>query len=128
MSTHQEPILGQRAREARTRLGLNQADVAERIGISNEVYGRLERGLTTPRLSTLLRLCDVLRVQPNDLLLASAAPTYRNDGLSSELRQLAAVLEGADATTIKRLTEIARWLRPARDIKPLAVRRKKRGR
>lgn len=91
------------------RLGLNQSEVAERVGISNEVYGRLERGLMTPRLTTFLRLCDVLGVEPNELLLASSAP-LRNDGRSPELRQLMAVLERADATVIKRVTDVARWL------------------
>ena len=65
----------------------------------------------TPRLATLLRLCDVLRVQPNDLLLASPTAALRSDGMSPELRQLAAVLDGADAIVVKRVTEVARWLR-----------------
>jgi transcriptional regulator with XRE-family HTH domain len=105
--------MGERARAARGQLGLNQSEVAERVGISIEVYGRFERGLITPRLSTFLRLCDVLRVQPNDLLLADAPAVLRNDSISPAFRQLAILLEGADATTIKRVTEVARWLQAA---------------
>ena len=110
MPPQPESVIGERARAARTRLGLNQSEVAERVGISNEVYGRLERGLMTPRLTTFLRLCDVLRVEPNELLLAVPAPQHRNDAMSPELRQLVAVLEPADATVIKRVTDVARWL------------------
>jgi transcriptional regulator with XRE-family HTH domain len=110
MPPQPESIIGERARSARTRLGLNQSEVAERVGISNEVYGRLERGLMTPRLATFLRLCDVLRVEPNDLLLASPDAPLRNDAMSPELRQLVAVLEHADGVVIKRVTDVARWL------------------
>lgn len=105
-----ESIVGERARAARTRLGLNQSEIAERVGINNEVYGRLERGLMTPRLPTFLRLCDALGVEPNDLLLASPGPQPRNDAMSPELRQLVSVLDHADVTVIKRVTEVARWL------------------
>lgn len=105
-----ESILGARARAARTRLGLNQSEVAERVGISNEVYGRLERGLMTPRLATFLRLCDVLGVQPNDLLVDEQGSELRNDAMPPMLRQLVAVLAHADPTVIKRVTEVARWL------------------
>ncbi len=85
-------------------------EVAERIGISGEAYGRLERGLMAPRLATFLRLCDVLGVEPNELLLASPDPLPRNDPMSPELHQLMAVLEHADAVVIKRVTDVARWL------------------
>jgi transcriptional regulator with XRE-family HTH domain len=110
MPPRTESVIGERARAARTRLGLNQSEVAERVGISNEVYGRLERGLMTPRLTTFLRLCDVLGVEPNDLLLASPGAQPRNDGMASELRQLVSVLEHADPIVIKRVTDVARWL------------------
>lgn len=103
--------IGDRARAVRTRLGLNQADVAERVGISNEVYGRFERGLVTPRIATLLKLCAVLKVEPNDLLLPSSPSRDTDMPESTPMRQLAAVLDGADAVTIKRVTEVARWLR-----------------
>jgi transcriptional regulator with XRE-family HTH domain len=110
MPARTESVIGGRVRAARTRLGLNQSEVAERVGISNEVYGRLERGLMMPRLATFLRLCDVLGVEPNDLLLASPGPQLRNDGMPPELRRLMAVLEHADPVVIKRVTEVARWL------------------
>ncbi|HWO23159.1 MAG TPA: helix-turn-helix transcriptional regulator [Kofleriaceae bacterium] len=110
MPTQPEFAIGERARAARTRLGLNQLEVAVRIGISGQAYSRLERGLMTPRLATFLLLCDVLGVEPNDLLLESPGPSLRNDAVSPELRQHLAVLEHADATVIKRVTEVARWL------------------
>ena len=57
------------------RAGLTQAEVAERLGLSHEVYGRLERGLLLPSILTLRRLCLVLHLPADRLLgLASAHP------------------------------------------------------
>ncbi|WP_308809547.1 helix-turn-helix domain-containing protein [Archangium lansingense] len=61
--------LGDGARAARQKAGLTQADVAERIGVATEVYGRLERGLLMPSVPTLRRICMALHL-PADSLLA----------------------------------------------------------
>ncbi len=61
-------ILGTAARNARVRAGLTQEDVAERIGMASEVYGRMERGQMLPRVENLRRLCVVLNVAPHELL------------------------------------------------------------
>jgi transcriptional regulator with XRE-family HTH domain len=65
--------LGDAAREARLRAGLTQADVAERIGVATEVYGRLERGLLMPSVPTLRRLCLALHLTADKLLALSSA-------------------------------------------------------
>ena len=65
--------LGDAAREARQRAGLTQADVAERIGVATEVYGRLERGLLMPSVPTLRRLCLALHLAADKLLALSSA-------------------------------------------------------
>lgn len=64
--------LGDAAREARLRAGLTQADVAERIGVATEVYGRLERGLLMPSVPTLRRLCLALHLAADKLLALSS--------------------------------------------------------
>ncbi|RKI43377.1 XRE family transcriptional regulator, partial [Corallococcus sp. AB049A] len=48
--------VGAAARAARLKAGLTQADVADRVGIASEVYGRLERGKMMPSVPTLFRL------------------------------------------------------------------------
>lgn len=60
--------LGDEARQARMHAELTQADVAERIGVATEVYGRLERGMLMPSVPTLRRLCVALRLQADVLL------------------------------------------------------------
>lgn len=60
--------LGERARAARQRLNLTQEDVAERIGIATEVYGRLERGNMLPSVPTFRKLCSVLSLSADEAL------------------------------------------------------------
>ncbi|MCY1082345.1 helix-turn-helix domain-containing protein [Archangium lansingense] len=60
--------LGEVARTARVQARLTQVDVAERIGLATEVYGRLERGLMLPSVPTLWRLCLTLRIPADHLL------------------------------------------------------------
>jgi len=61
--------IGAAAREARKRAKLTQEDVAERLGISPEVYGRMERGITTPSVPTLKKICQALGVTASSLLM-----------------------------------------------------------
>jgi transcriptional regulator with XRE-family HTH domain len=58
--------------KARFTRGLNQKQVAERVGISPSIVSRYELGRGEPRLSVLRRLADVLDVT-TDFLLGRAA-------------------------------------------------------
>jgi transcriptional regulator with XRE-family HTH domain len=60
--------IGTAARAARINANLTQEDVAERVGLATEVYGRLERGGMLPSVPTLKKLCETLSV-PSDVLL-----------------------------------------------------------
>ncbi|NOK20788.1 helix-turn-helix domain-containing protein [Corallococcus carmarthensis] len=60
--------IGDAARAARTRLGLTQAEMAQRVGLASGVYSRMERGRMLPSVSTLQRLCDALGVTPDELM------------------------------------------------------------
>ena len=55
-------------REARKKAELTQADVADRVGIVTEVFGRIERGYLLPSVPTLRKLCRVLRLDANVVL------------------------------------------------------------
>ena len=67
--------IGRRLRLARIRLGLTQAEVAEKLGISFQQVQKYERGGNRLALSTVARIRDVLRIEPIDLL-----PALREDG------------------------------------------------
>jgi transcriptional regulator with XRE-family HTH domain len=60
--------IGKSARSARTALGLSQADIAERLELSLEFIGRIERGLALPSVPTLVALAGVLGVSADTLL------------------------------------------------------------
>ena len=55
--------IGATARAARLKAKWTREDVAEFVGLSPEVYARLERGNMLPRVPTLQRLCAVLGVE-----------------------------------------------------------------
>ena len=87
---HRTPIqlarhIGGSAREARLRMRLTQADVAERIGVATEVYGRLERGKLIPSVVTLRKVCRALRLDASAVLgLSRDAPRTPEDALDPE--------------------------------------------
>ena len=49
--------IGNRLLAARKRLGLTQAEVAERAGLSDRTYADIERGGVNMRIETFLRPC-----------------------------------------------------------------------
>ncbi len=61
-------LLGEVARAARERLGLTQAEVAHKVGLVPDVYGRIERGTLVPSVPSLRRLCLVLGISSDALL------------------------------------------------------------
>jgi transcriptional regulator with XRE-family HTH domain len=99
------------------RAGLTQEDVAERIGMASEVYGRMERGQMLPRVENLRRLCLVLNVPPHELLgLESMAPSRgelpREDGKpraedTADMRRLLRRMRRLNANQVKLLSLIA---------------------
>ncbi|WP_372069729.1 helix-turn-helix transcriptional regulator (plasmid) [Tistrella mobilis] len=50
---------GMRLKAERTRIGLNQKEMAARLGVSLNTYGRYERGLRSPELRPLERLASM---------------------------------------------------------------------
>jgi transcriptional regulator with XRE-family HTH domain len=60
--------LGGNIRLARLRQGLTQEQTAELIGMSPEVYGRMERGGIYPRVETLMVICEQLGASADQLL------------------------------------------------------------
>ena len=56
-----------RMRDARTRLGLSQTDLAERVGATRQTIGLIEAGCYTPRIKLCTVICKTLVVTLNDL-------------------------------------------------------------
>jgi transcriptional regulator with XRE-family HTH domain len=102
------------------RVALTQEEVARRIGLVTEVYGRLERGLMLPSVPTLLRLCLALGVDPNTLLgLASSRPPAwltppPRPPASRELRLLMRTVDRLSSRQLEMLGEVSRSMAAAR--------------
>ena len=52
----------------RRRMGLTQADVAEAAYLSVRTYADIERGKVNMRVATMLNICRVLRITPDEIL------------------------------------------------------------
>ncbi len=104
--------IGRRAREARATLKLTQAEVAERVDLAAEVYGRLERGGMLPSVPTLMRLTSVLGVEPSALVGSSDGPVVIRDGGAKEL--------GGSSRNIRHVVELMAAL-PDEDQKRVRV-------
>ena len=67
--------IGSKIYAARKRLSLTQAEAAEIAGISDRTYADIERGTVNMRLETILRICEALKVNPDELLTEQTQPT-----------------------------------------------------
>lgn len=61
-------IFGQRVRQRRHELGLSQEGLAEGTSMHWSFLGRIERGQANLTLLNILRLAQVLRIDPGDLV------------------------------------------------------------
>lgn len=117
-SPERDPLsvqIGSAARKARLRLQLSQEDVAERVGVATEVYGRLERGELRPSTPTLVKLSRALGVSADILLGLSheSAPTSETSevaadpALSAEFRRLRRTLRTLDRLQLSTFRRMA---------------------
>ena len=63
--------MGKRIRARRLSLKMKQMELAEKVDISNNHISSIERGIERPGLDSFIRICDVLDVTPDYLLLGS---------------------------------------------------------
>ena len=61
-------VIGNKLYSIRKKTGMTQADVAEKAGISDRTYADIERGSVNMRVETLIRICNVLKITPNEIL------------------------------------------------------------
>ena len=60
--------LGKKLKEAREKLNLTQAEVAEKANINPNYYARVERGEENPTFETLQQIAKALKIKyPNTL-------------------------------------------------------------
>jgi len=108
MGTDLSRRLGNRIRKLRNQAGLTQAQLAERVEISDEFLSRMERGLKSPSLETANRIADALGVTLAVLFDFDApAPDGEKEELLEGLKSLLAI---ADVREIRLVGTIAKTL------------------
>jgi transcriptional regulator with XRE-family HTH domain len=66
--------IGNKLLAIRKRIGMTQAEVAEAAGLSDRTYADIERGTVNMRIETVLRICQVLHITPDEILTEERAP------------------------------------------------------
>ena len=59
-------MIGSRIQEIRTKKGITQDQLSEKVGISPKYLSSIERGKENPTLKTILSLADSLGVKPDE--------------------------------------------------------------
>lgn len=78
--------IGNRLLAVRKRMGMTQAEVAEAAGLSDRTYADIERGTVNTRTETILRICRVLHITPDEVLTeANTSPVARQEDLWARL-------------------------------------------
>ncbi|HEY3558900.1 MAG TPA: helix-turn-helix domain-containing protein [Kribbella sp.] len=86
---------GAQVRDGRERLGLDQAELAQRVGVGQQTVSRWERGKTRPKPAVIRALAACLEVQADGLLAAAGYGSVDEDQRSQvrpAVRPQAAVL------------------------------------
>ena len=66
--------IGNKLLTVRKRMGMTQTEVAEAAGLSDRTYADIERGSVNMRIETILRICDVLHITPDEILTEIPTP------------------------------------------------------
>lgn len=61
--------VGVKLQKYRKAIGLTQEQLAEKIGVSQNFYARIEAGTSGMSIDTLMAVCAFLLITPNDVLL-----------------------------------------------------------
>ena len=63
--------IGNKLHDYRKKMGMTQAEVAEAANLADRTYADIERGNVNMRLETVLRICQVLHITPDEILTQS---------------------------------------------------------
>ncbi len=91
--------LGKKVKQARKKLGYTQEFVAENLNVSTDLLRGIENGRTLGSITTLLNLCNFLKVSPNTLF--SELLDFKEDTLDSTLTTLLTSISDTDRKVLK---------------------------
>lgn len=77
--------IGKFIAECRKNVGLTQAQLAEKLGITDKAISKWERGIAMPDSSIMLELCDILGISVNELLSGEKIDMDNNEKKNEQL-------------------------------------------
>ena len=77
--------IGKFIAECRKNVGLTQAQLAEKLGITDKAISKWERGIAMPDSSIMLKLCDILSISVNELLSGEKIDMENNEQKNEQL-------------------------------------------
>ncbi|WP_350616247.1 helix-turn-helix transcriptional regulator [Pseudomonas sp. HY7a-MNA-CIBAN-0227] len=95
-------LVGQAIARQRSRCGLTQEEVAERLGVGNEAVSRIERGIVIPNIERLFVLASIFGCETADFLSEASA---RPEDQSRRVYDLLSPLGSEDRRLIVGLVE-----------------------
>jgi transcriptional regulator with XRE-family HTH domain len=99
--------LGRRIAGLRSKLGLTQHELAERLAVSRTAVSHLEAGMSVPGERTVVLLSGVFKVEPHELVSGTSYPAAKAERLPlvaaryTEVELLVALLD-RDLTWLER--------------------------
>lgn len=75
-------IIGNKLYDIRKKRGLSRAEVAETANLSDRTYADIERGSVNMRVETMLKICKVLGITPNEILTAEEEKPFTESELA----------------------------------------------
>ena len=77
--------IGKFIAECRKNVGLTQAQLAEKLGITDKAISKWERGIAMPDTSIMLELCNILGISVNELLSGEKIDMDNNEKKNEQL-------------------------------------------
>lgn len=91
--------IGLRIMQRRKEMRMKQHELAEKTGLSNNHISNIENGHSVPSLETFAKICGVLNVTPDFLLLGSLRANNTPQNLIDKL-------QNCNETSLKLISEI----------------------
>ena len=84
-------VIGNNLLAIRKKAGLTQGEVAEAADLSDRTYADIERGTVNMRIETILKICEALKITPDDILTEDSPHLWeKQEMLIDELNQCSA--------------------------------------
>jgi transcriptional regulator with XRE-family HTH domain len=98
-------IFAKNLRRRAEELGISNAEVARRAGLTERRYGNYVSGRREPDLATLLRIARVLESSPNKLLGFETSAKGKSDALRDKINSAINTLSNSDREVLAACAE-----------------------